>query len=161
MSHRTTLPRLLIASLAAAALAAPAATAMPADAAGTPKDARQADMHASTVTAPKPAIQDLRTEAAADQSRPLVRSPHLVQDLRTEAVADQSRPLVRSAHLVGPPTWPAHPQPIAAQAPSVDGGGNGGGDDVPVLLIAVIGGTLAIGAGMAATSLRIRARTAH
>jgi hypothetical protein len=139
MSHRTTLPRLLIASLAAAALAAPAATAMPTGAAGTPKDARQADMHASTVTAPKPAIQDLRTEAAADQSRPLVRSPH----------------------LVGPPTWPAHPQPIAAQAPSVDGGGNGGGDDAPVWLIAVIGGTLAIGGGMAVTSLRIRARTAH
>ena len=139
MSHRITLSRLLIASLAAAALGAPAATAMPTDAAGTVQDPRQADMHASTVTKPKPAIQDLRTEAAADSSRAPVQHPR----------------------LVGPPTWPAHAQPIAAQAPSVDGGGNGGGDDAPVWLIAVIGGTLALGSGMAVTSLRIRARIAH
>ena len=138
MSHRKTLSRLTVASLAAAALAAPAATAMPTDPVDTAKDSRQADMHASTVTKPKPAKQDLRTEAAADPSRAPKQHPR----------------------LAAPPTRPEHPQPIAprAQAPLADGGD--GGFDVPTLAI-VIAGALALGGGLAVTGLRLRAREVH
>ena len=57
MPKGNTLCRLLIASLAAAAVAAPAAVAQP------------IDFHGSISTSPKSAQQDLRSEAAADPSR--------------------------------------------------------------------------------------------
>jgi hypothetical protein len=140
MSHRKTLSRLTLASLVAAGLAAPMATAMPTDP-GTAAvtDPRQADMHASTVTKSKTPKQDLRTEAAADPSRPPVGHPR----------------------LAGPPTWPENPQPIGrAQAQLAGSGGGGSSDDVPVELL-IVGGALVLGGGMAATAVRLRARTAH
>jgi hypothetical protein len=171
MLKGNTLSRLLIASLSAAALAAPAAVAQPMDAA-------HMDMHASTVTKPASAQQDLRSEAAANPSRPAGK------DLRSEATADPSRapsnpgnssypgsfpaPPILPAHPSlapanpGPPVWPMHPQPIAsAPAPvadSVDGGD--GGVDLPVALLA-IAGTLALGGGLTVAALRHRTRVAH
>jgi hypothetical protein len=139
MSHRKTLSRLTIASLAAVGIAAPAATAMPAGPpVGTVKDHWQAHMP-STTTKPETTHQELRGEAAVDQSRPPVRNPR----------------------LVGPPTWPVDPQPIGrAETQSAGGDGGGGDDDVPVLAL-VIGGALVLGGGMAVTAVRLRARTAH
>jgi hypothetical protein len=171
MPKGNTLSRLLIASLSAAAIAAPAAVAQPTDPA-------QLDMHASTVTKPASAQQDLRSEAAADPSRPAGK------DLRSEAAADPSRapsnpgnssypgsfpgPPILPAHPSlapanpGPPVWPTHPQPIpSAPAPvadSVDGGD--GGVDLPVALLA-IAGTLALGGGLTVAALRHRTRVAH
>jgi hypothetical protein len=172
MPKGNTLSRLLIASLSAAAIAAPAAVAQPADPA-------QLDMHASTVTKPASAQQDLRSEAAADPSRPAGK------DLRSEAAADPSRapsnpgnssypgsfpapPILPApgshvpAKNPGPPVWPTNPQPIAsAPAPvadSVDGGD--GGVDLPVALLA-IAGTLALGGGLTVAALKHRTRVAH
>jgi hypothetical protein len=171
MPKGNTLSRLLIASLSAAALAAPAAVAQPMGPA-------QMDMHASTVTKPASAQQDLRSEAAADPSRPAGK------DLRSEAAADPSRapsnpgtssypgsfpgPPILPAHPSlapanpGPPVWPTHPQPIpSAPAPvadSVDGGD--GGVDLPVALLA-IAGTLALAGGLTVAALRHRTRVAH
>jgi hypothetical protein len=187
MLKGNTLSRLLIASLSAAALAAPAAVAQPMNAA-------HMDMHASTVTKPASAQQDLRSEAAANPSRPAgkdLRSEAAAnpsrpagKDLRSEATADPSRapsnpgnssypgsfpgPPILPAHPSlapanpGPPVWPMHPQPIAsAPAPvadSVDGGN--GGVDLPVALLA-IAGTLALGGGLTVAALRHRTRVAH
>jgi hypothetical protein len=172
MPKGNTLSRLLIASLSAAAIAAPAAVAQPTDPA-------QQDMHASTVTKPASAQQDLRSEAAADPSRPAGK------DLRSEAAADPSRapsnpgnssypgsfpapPILPApgshvpAKNPGPPVWPTNPQPIAsAPAPVADSvDGDGGGVDLPVALLA-IAGTLALGGGLTMVALRHRTRVAH
>jgi hypothetical protein len=75
-------------ALAIAAIAAPAASAMPADTnrGGAGADPRQADMHASTVTPP-----DARGENAAS----LADDPAATVDLRTpDAVEPFSRPVV-------------------------------------------------------------------
>ena len=147
MPKGNTLSRLLIASLAAAAVAAPAAVAQPIDPQGT------------TSSSPQSAQQDLRSEAAADPSR---ASQSAQQDLRTEATADPSRAPSYPRYVQGPPTWPMHPQPISpAPAHVADaGGGDNGGIDLPVALIS-IAGTLALGGGFAAVTLRHRTRTAH
>ena len=133
MPKGNTMSRLLIASLATAALAAPSAVAQPTDPA-------QLDMHASTVTKPKSAQQDLRSEAAADPSR----SP------------------AYPGSFPAPPTWPTHPQPIpSAHAPVADAGDGGdGGIDLPVALLG-IAGTLALGGGLTVAGLRQRTRVAH
>jgi hypothetical protein len=139
MSHRKTLSRLTIASLVAAGIAAPAATAIPAGPpVGTVKDHWQAHMP-TTATKPETTHQERRGEAAVDQSQPRVRHPR----------------------LVGPPTWPENPEPIGrAETQSAGGDGGVGDDDVPVLAL-VIGGALVLGGGMAVTAVRLRARTAH
>jgi hypothetical protein len=86
MSHRISLSRMGLASLAAAAIAAPTATAQP------------IDMHASTVKKPASQKQDLRTEAAvgATQAQPHTPGPptwpqhprSLAQSQAPVAVAD-------------------------------------------------------------------------
>ena len=151
MPKGNTFSRLLIASLSAAAIAAPAAVAQP-------TDPVQRDMHASTVTKPASVQQDLRAEAAvADPSRPAGK------DLRSEATADPSRaPSSSPGSFPGPPVWPTNPQPIAsAPAPVadvVDGGD--GGIDLPVALLA-IAGTLALGGVITVAALKHRTRVAH
>ena len=104
------------------------------------------------------AQQDLRSEAAADARA----SQSAQQDLRTEATADPSRVPAYPRYVQGPPTWPMHPQPIAAAPAHVAdaGGGDDGGIDLPVALIS-IAGTLALGGGLTAVALRHRTRTAH
>jgi hypothetical protein len=135
MSHRKTLSRLTLASLVAAALAAPAATAMPTD----PTGAAQDEFIHSSTTKPDSVAPDRRGEAAAERSSPIV-----------------------PRQLPGPPTWPTHPQSIDPAPAKVADGDGGGGDDVPVLAI-ILGGALVVAGGTAATAvtLRHRARVAH
>jgi hypothetical protein len=156
MQERKTMS-VLAAALLTLAIAAPAATAKPADpvtqqkfqedrrgeAAAAQSDsavnpqtktpAAQLDMHASTVTAPAPAKTDLRTEAAVDPTR------------APEAP-------------VGMPTWPVDPQPITpvAQQPVADG--DGGGVDWQIPVIAIVGSLLLLG-GLAVAGSRYR--TSH
>jgi hypothetical protein len=123
MPHGNTLSRLLIASLAAATIAAPAAVAQPTEPVTTTQSAVAAD-------------QELRTEAAKDQSR---------------APAPKQLP--------GPPTWPMHPRALTPpqQAPVADDG-DGGGVEAPVVAL-IIAGTLALGGGLTAAAARHRTRT--
>jgi hypothetical protein len=145
MSHRSTLSRLAIASLAAAALMTAPATAMPTDSQGstTAQDPRQQDMHASTVQpADKAAaLNDVRGEAAAGGGT---------------GGGETGGPFVQ-----GPPTWPAHPTPLprSTQQPVVVDGDDGGIDvEVPVALL-ILAGTLALGGGMAAIAMKGRSGT--
>jgi hypothetical protein len=154
MQERKTLS-VLAAVLLTLAIAAPAATAMPADpltpqpskqdlrgeaSAGqsdsavnpqTKTPAAQLDMHASTVKAPEPAKMDLRSEAAVDPTR----------------APDPP---------VGMPTWPVDPQPITPvdQQPVADG--DGGGVDWQIPVIAIVGSLLLLG-GLAVAGTRYRA----
>jgi hypothetical protein len=149
MPKGNTLPRLLIASLTAVAVAAPAAVAQP------------IDMHPTVPTKPQQAMDDLRTEAAAS---PADRSPATKAaqtDLRTENSVDPSSKPVPSypRALPGPPTWPMHPKPITpAPGPVAADDGGDGGIDLPVALLG-IAGVLALGGGLTVVALRTRSRT--
>ncbi len=143
MAARITLPRLTLAALAAAALAAPAATAMPAE-------GIKMDMHASTVTKPEPAAKDLRGEAAAD--------PSPTPDVRTQTLPAYPRAI---PPRVAPPTWPANPRAIPPSAPTETAPiGDGGGSDVPVLVL-LLGGAVVLAGGAIVTTHRMRERTAQ
>jgi hypothetical protein len=150
MPKGNTLSRLLIASLSVAALAAPAAVAKP------------IDMHASTVTKPEPANQDMRTEAAALPAYPSPATKPAQMDLRSENAVDPSRKPAPATPRVlpGPPTWPMHPKPIATAPGPVADDGDGGGVDAPVVAL-IIAGVLALGGGMTVVTLRHRTRVAH
>ena len=151
--QRKSIARLTVASLAAMAITAPAAIAMPTDPAGT--GPRQTDLYGSTVHKPQ---QDQRGEATKPGSGPAAQKPQT--DFRGEATKPQNRAPARPP--LGMPTWPMYPTPLTppAQAPVAADGGNGigGDDDVPVVLL-VIAGALALGGAAAATGLRLRART--
>ena len=138
------LSRLLIVTLTAAAVAAPAAVAMPIDPTG-PSDAAQ-------VSAEPSVAQDLRGEAAAGTTA----APKSGQDLRSEVTKDPTR-----APLPGPPTWPVNPQVIATpNEPVPADGGDGGGIEAPLVAL-IIAGVLALGGGLTVAALRQRTRTAH
>jgi hypothetical protein len=167
MTHRNILSRLAITSLAAALLATAPASAMPIGPQGTAAtDKRQLDMHASTVHAP----DDARGEAAAGSSvqTPKEKAGRTVDDARGEAAAGggtgSTGPASKPA-LQGPPTWPMYPTPLPQPAqpqPIATDGGDDIGLDLPVALL-ILGGTLAVGGGMAvaATKVRTRTRVAH
>ena len=107
-----TIRHTLLATLAAAALIAPAANAEP------------ADMHASTAQAAAKA----RAEAQHKQ------------DLRSPDARDAGRSLPPAEQLppAGQPTWPLHPTPLTppAQEPATDGDGS------PVPVIPLVAGAL-------------------
>jgi hypothetical protein len=161
MPKGNTLSRLAIASLAAAALGAPAA------AAAQPI----MDMHASTVNAAA-AEQDLRGEAASESAvkpakvdrRGEAAAESAVKpakvDLRGEAAADPSRAPVSRPPLPGPPTWPAHPTPLMAPTTAVVADDGDGGIDIPASVF-IVAGTLLAAGGMGAAALRFRTRVAH
>lgn len=141
MPKGNTLSRLLIASLTAAAIAAPAAVAMPIDPTGPQQDKA-------------PAVQDLRTEAVKPQTGTAVE-----RDMRTEAAKDPSR-APEITQLPGPPTWPAFPRALTPpQATTVTDDGDGGGVEAPIVAL-IIAGALALG-GLTAAALRHRTRVAH
>jgi hypothetical protein len=148
------LSRLLVATLAVAALAAPSAMAQPID---TPM--QQQDMHASTVTKPEAAQQDLRTEAS---QLPAYPSRAAAQSAQTDLRGENAKPVPSSPRVLpGPPTWPTDPKPIPpSEAPAVADDGDGGGIDLPVALIG-IAGVLALAGGLGAVALRSRTRVAH
>jgi hypothetical protein len=170
MSHRSTLIRLAIASVATALVVAAPAAAMPIDPQGTAlKDARQKDMHASTVQAPdgaaKTAVKDARGEASAAAGG--TTTENAVKDARGEAAAGggtgggKAGGPVREPGFQGPPTWPMYPTPLPkpAQQPVVaTDGGDDIGIDVPVALL-ILAGALALGGGMAVAGMKARAHT--
>ena len=132
-----TLPRTVLAALAAAALIAPAAQAQP------------ADMHASTAQAAAKAQhqlkQDLRSPDARDASVTVHRSTHAVNAPGATAVGSASE-----LPPAGQPTWPVNPTPLAApvQQPVDDGS--------PVPVIPLVAGLL--GVLIAATAARYGVR---
>jgi hypothetical protein len=135
------LSRLMIVSLATAAIAAPAASAQPIDPISAQPD--------------KAAVaQDLRTEAV----KPQTGTP-VTKDMRTEAAKDPSR--APESRLPGPPTWPAYPRALTPpQAATVTDDGDGGGIEAPVVAL-IIAATLALGGGLTVAVLRHRTRIAH
>jgi hypothetical protein len=150
MPKGNTLPRLLIASLTAVAVAAPAAVAQPIDPQGT------------TAPVQREAVQtDLRTENSKLPAFPSPATKATQTDLRSENAIDPSRKPAPSSPraLPGPPTWPMHPKPITpANAPAAADDGDGGGIDLPVALIG-IAGVLALGGGLTVMAMRTRNRT--
>ena len=118
------LTRTLVAALAAASLAAPSALAQP------------ADMHAGLA---QPAKQDLRSPDTRDAAtRPANARAQDLRHLRAGGDATTQAP------LPGPPTWPAHPQPISAPitaAPQRDDG-----IDPATLALGIAGSLLAVAA---------------
>jgi hypothetical protein len=141
MPKGNTLSRVLIASLTAAAIAAPAAMAQPIDPTGPQQDKA-------------PAAQDLRTEAVMPQTGTPVE-----RDMRTEAAKDPSR-APEISQLPGPPTWPAYPRALTPPQATVTDGGDGGGVEAPIVAL-IIAGALALGGGLTVAALRHRARIAH
>jgi hypothetical protein len=163
MPKGNTMSRLLITSLAAAAIAAPAAVAQPTDpVAATKSPSVGNDLRTEATKSPSAGI-DLRTEATKDMHASTVTKPKsATQDLRGEAAADSARAPAYPRALPGPPTWPTHPEPIRP-APAVVADGDDGGDggiDLPVALLG-IAGTLALGCGLTVAALRHRTRIAH
>jgi hypothetical protein len=172
MTHRNTLIRLAIASVATALVVAAPAAAMPIDPYGTAATDAQKNLYGSTVQAPggtaKDTVDDVRGEAAAAAADGTAKGA--VKDARGEAAAGggtaggTSAGPVREPALQGPPTWPAHPTPLPRpqQQPVATDGGDGIGIDVPVALL-ILAGTLALGGGMAVAGMKARThtRTAH
>jgi hypothetical protein len=144
MPHGNTLSRLLIASLAAGAIAAPAAVAKPIDPLGT-------------ATSPAPISQEMRTEAAKEQAK---SSTPVGQEMRTEAAKDPSRaPITRPAP--GAPTWPMHPRVLTPpQSTTTFADNDGGGVDAPIVGL-IIAGTLALGGSAIVVASRRSTRVAH
>jgi hypothetical protein len=141
MPKGNTLSRLMIVSLATAAIAAPAASAQPAE--------------PVVVTPQDMAAVDLRTEATKPQTGTPVK-----KDMRTEAAKDPSRAPV-TKQLPGPPTWPAYPRALTPpQQATVTDDGDGGGIEAPIVAL-IIASTLALGGGLTVAGLRHRARIAH
>ena len=115
--------RLIVASLAAAAIVPTAAVA-----------------RVATDQVVPPQTQDLR---APDQVAGGAPGTGVVQDLRAP---DQVAPGTKAAPVVaGPPTWPVNPQPIKTAAPTNATSDNGIDDGV---LIALGGGALLLVAGV-------------
>ena len=115
--------RLIVASLAAAAIVPTAAVA-----------------RVATDQVVPPQTQDLR---APDQVAGGAPGTGVVQDLRAP---DQVAPGTKAAPVVpGPPTWPVNPQPIKTAAPTNATSDNGIDDGV---LIALGGGALLLVAGI-------------
>lgn len=148
MPKGNTLPRLLIASLTAVAVAAPAAVAQP------------IDMHRAAPVQREAANLDLRTEASALPAYPSPITKSAQTDLRTENAVDPSRKPAPSfpRAMPGPPTWPTHPKPIVPASQPVAADDGDGGIDLPVALIG-IAGILALGGGLTVMALRTRTRT--
>jgi hypothetical protein len=156
--------RALAAVLATVALAAPTAAI-----------ARPLDMHASTAMAaaaarPPQPKQDLRSPDARDAAAHPRRLSHKPPADATiyvvpRQLAPVSEQLAASSGsparlpLPGPPTWPAHPQPISA-APAANAADRGNGIDWTTIALG-IAGSLFAGSGIAAlTNRRNRRRRA-
>jgi hypothetical protein len=155
MSHCKTMYRLAVSALATTALAAPAAFAMPIEP-GTGTDARQKDMHASTVQAPA-VQQEYRSPDAIDQSAP--KAPDVRQEQRSPDAVDAGPAPKPEAIPQGMPTWPVNPQTLPrpqepAVAPTSGDGGGGVDWTVPGIALAAC---LMLGAAFAVGRTRLRA----
>jgi len=168
----------VVATVAALAVGAPAASAVPLydghpplRATGEAYDVNRetgayipasasADMHASTVTE-RPyettvTATDLRTEAAKSPIESQIdRGDVVVADVRTEAAKDPAGP----TPPVGMPTWPVDPKPIVPAAPEPVSATDDGNDPVDWPLVGLI---LAGTAAMAGAALVLTRRpTGH
>ena len=153
------LTRTLVAALAAASLAAPSALAQPADMhAGRAQPAKQ-DLRSpdtrDAATRPAAATRTLPsapTSAACERcpNGPMASDWHDAATRPASARAQDLRHLraggdaTTQAPLPGPPTWPAHPQPISAPitaAPQRDDG-----IDPATIALGIAGSLLAVAA---------------
>ena len=118
-----TIRRTFLATLAAAALVAPAAQAQPADMHASTAEAAAAKAQARAQVQP---VQDLRSPDARDAAQKPRRSGHAVNAPGATAVGSASE-----LPPAGQPTWPADPKPIVA--PAQEPQTNDDGSPVPVL----------------------------
>jgi hypothetical protein len=134
-----TIRHTLAAALAAAAIAAPAATAQPV-----------ADMHASTAQAAAQAQhrQDLRSPDAVDAAQHPRKSPVVVDAPGATAADSQS---TRTLVAPGQPTWAVNPQPISP-APAVAASPSDDGVDWVTIGLGIAGTLLVLGGIVALTS---------
>ena len=132
--------RTLTAALAATALAVPAAQAKP------------TDMHASVAQAAAPAhqLQDLRSADARDSAEHPRGPGHTVSPVNAPGAT-----AVDSATQPGPPTWPAHPQPLTP-APVAEVTDGGTGINWTTIGLGIAGSLLVVGALGALASRRSR-----
>jgi hypothetical protein len=166
MPHGNMLSRLLVATLAAFAIAVPAAVAQPIDPVETTQSQTGQQMQGESAKeqgkAVSPAMQqELQGESAKDQGKAV--SPTAQQELRSEAAKDPSRAPADFKELPGPPTWPVHPRVLTPPSPAATAtdDGDGGGVDAPIIAL-IIAGALAIGGGLTVASMRhSRTRVAH
>ena len=137
-----TIRRTLAAALAASAIAAPAASAMPAP----------PDMHASTAQAAAQERQDLRGEAARDAAlHP--RKAQAVDAPGATAADSQSK---STPVAPGQPTWAVNPKPLTPPA-STQVAATSSDDGIDWTSIAIgVGGSLLVLGGAAVLMSRIR-----
>jgi hypothetical protein len=148
--------RTFSAALAALLIAAPAAAASTRDLRSP--DARDASA-APTQDLRSPDARDAEAHPRSFSYKPPADPAINVQPQELAPVEEQSAPSSGSATrppLPGPPTWPAHPQPIsAAPATNVTAGGNG--IDWTTIMPGIAGSLLAV-SGIAALANRRRQR---
>ena len=125
-----TIRRTLLATLAAAALIAPAAQARPAD-----MHASTAEAAAAKAQAQAHPVQDLRSPDARDAGQHLRRSGNAVNAPGATAVGSVSQ-----LPPAGQPTWPVNPTTLAppAQEPATDDDGS------PVPMLPLVAGVLVV-----------------
>ena len=143
MQVHSKIARMAVASMAAAAVAAPTASAMPMQ-----DVAAARDMHASTVVQAARGAGDRRGEGSITSLRPQTGGHVATADLRTEAAKG---PSTSPAPPAGLPTWPADPKPIvpAPAEPVAATDGDGGTIEWPTALL-IAAGALALAGGLAA-----------
>jgi hypothetical protein len=126
-----TITRTLVAALAAAALAVPAAAqAKPVS-----------DMHASTaIAAAQAQQQDHRSPDARDAAAGRYVAVHAVNAPGATAVDSQS-----TKPLAGAPTWPTNPQPVKP-APATTVAKSDDGVDWTTIALGIAGSLIAVGA---------------
>jgi hypothetical protein len=146
MKVRNSIARIAVATMIAATVAVPSASAMSSGViyGSTEYAAEQQDMHASTVHKPASSAGDLRGEGSIAGSRAQAHAGVVKADHRTEAAKGPSM----STSPPGLPTWPVDPKPIAPAPADVITAtdGDGGGIDWPIVLLIAAGAVALAGA---------------
>ena len=152
MQVRSSISRIAVATMVAAMVAVPVASAMPADGViygSSEYAAEQQDMHASTVHKPESNAGDLRGEAsiagsqAAAEAKSKATTAAIKQDQRTEAAKGPSI----STPPPGMPTWPLDPEPLTPPATPVSAtNSDDGAIEWPIALLIGFGAVALAGA---------------
>ena len=148
MQVRSSISRIAVATMVAAMVAVPVASAMPADGViygSSEYAAEQQDMHASTVHKPESNAGDLRGEAsiAGSQAKANGTTAAIKQDQRTEAAKGPSI----STPPPGMPTWPLDPEPLTPPATPVSAtNSDDGAIEWPIALLIGFGAVALAGA---------------
>ena len=146
MPHGNTLSRMLIAGLAAALIAAPAAMAQPSEPVTTSAPAQTKE----------PAIDNARGEFAQSQADAVSPSSKTAAEAAIAAGQPEPKP------VPGLPTWPLHPRVLTppASTTAVADDGDGGGVDAPIVAL-IIAGALGLAGAATVAMHRHRAPVAH